>query len=122
MKILIVNYYMKPGGIATALTSLLDAISKNKDTVIDLLLLNDDVDERYDIPESVNLLKVSKPLKIYSKSLREILRFGDFHEKILALLLHGCSKIAGEHNFVKFLISFESEKRIMMSQFHLQTI
>lgn len=111
MKILIVNYYMKPGGIATALTSLLDAISKNKDTVIDLLLLNDDVDERYDIPESVNLLKVSKPLKIYSKSLREILRFGDFHEKILALLLHGCSKIAGEHNFVKFLISFESEKK-----------
>jgi glycosyltransferase involved in cell wall biosynthesis len=109
MKILFINYYMKQGGISTSLLNLLEKIKDDENNDISLLLLNDNIDDKYQIPDQINLLTVSKSLKIYSRSLKEIMRSGNIFEKLYGIILHIGSKLIGERNFVRLLIRLQKK-------------
>jgi hypothetical protein len=111
MKILFINYYMKQGGISTSLLNLLEKIKDDENNDISLLLLNDNIDDKYQIPDQINLLTVSKSLKIYSRSLKEIMRSGNIFEKLYGIILHIGSKLIGERNFVRLLIRLQKKNR-----------
>lgn len=107
MKFLIVNYYMKPGGIATSLNNLLVELAKSQNNKIDLLLLNPNVDQRYNIPNEVNLIEPSSLLRVYSTSIREIVKGKSIKDKVVAVFLHSIAKIIGEKNLLEFIASKE---------------
>ncbi|MDT2830949.1 glycosyltransferase [Vagococcus carniphilus] len=108
-KVLIVNYYFKFGGISSSLSNMLEKLSEESQYSVDLLLLNDEVDPKYQIPDNIKLLKVNFITRIFFKSFKENYTDGLLYEKLISGLLFFLCKIFGFQRITEFVIDLEKK-------------
>lgn len=111
-RILIVNYYFKVGGISTSLNNLLHNLEEDlieKNTKIDLFLLNPDIEDKYIIPNNVNILYPNWLTKTFFSSLNKNIKHGDILQKIVSIMLVIFAELLGYERLGRIVLSFEKE-------------
>ncbi len=105
-KILFVMPHLKTGGITTAFINLMNELKDDKKLEIDLLLF--DKDDAGELPESINILPVSKGLRLLATSQKTI----EKESKLLGLvrlILGGISKFFANYLAYKLVFLFEKK-------------
>lgn len=106
-KILFVMPHLKTGGIASAFLNLINEIKDNPDLDIDVLIF--DTDDAQKLPDNINILPVSKGLRLLTTSQKTVEKESKFWG-FIRLILGGITKLIGD--YLAYDIAFLFEKKL----------